>query len=136
MHKLPWMARVISLQVEAPCTAIVAELAAISCALEDIASRQTDRYTICTDSLSAIEAIAAQSIEDSHYFDWKIKICLRSLSLSLSGRGFKITIAWILAQSAISGNEHADRLAKAGSNSIEILSRPIYPQEVHMVPRH
>uniref|UniRef100_A0A182I8G1 Uncharacterized protein n=1 Tax=Anopheles arabiensis TaxID=7173 RepID=A0A182I8G1_ANOAR len=47
-------------------------------------------------------------------------------------RGFKITIAWIPAHSAIAGNEHADRLAKAGSNSIEILNRPIYPQEVLM----
>lgn len=49
--------RNISLQLEAPCTVFVAELAAISCALEDIASRQTDRYAIFTDSLSAIETI-------------------------------------------------------------------------------
>ena len=57
-------------------------------------------------------------------------------AFSLSDRGFMITIAWIPAHSAIAGNEHAERLAKAGSNSIEILSQPIYPQEVLMVPRH
>jgi ribonuclease HI len=93
-----------------------AELSAIKDSLEWIQQNrvQTENreILICTDSLSAIQAIKFKKK--------KINICNEIINLINSDRSKSITLLWIPGHVGIQGNEIADRLAKTACSLVDI----------------
>nr|XP_015920017.1 uncharacterized protein LOC107449098 [Parasteatoda tepidariorum] len=88
------------------------ELEAIRIATEQIRVRsvQIDSIVIFSDSLSAIQAIAAYNVAESNIID----SCRRSIIL-LASEGGTAVLQWIPSHVGINGSEWADTLAKKGT---------------------
>lgn len=88
----------------------IAELLAISKALELLSQRTETHFMICTDSMSSIQAL--QKIYDNHPIITKIHDQLLKASENKS-----IKLCWVPGHSGIHGNEKADELANKGRNN-------------------
>lgn len=95
-----------------PCSVFSAEITAIYFTCKIIQQLPPTRYTICSDSLSALRALQVNRIcNDTNQTVLQIKDIIRSLT----SQGFWIKLLWIPAHSNIYGNEQADNLAKLGA---------------------
>ncbi|XP_055600103.1 uncharacterized protein LOC129749201 isoform X1 [Uranotaenia lowii] len=121
-----------SYSLESPCSVYIAELAAIHCALDSIASRPVGHYFIVTDSLSSVQAIhSIKPGKHSPYFFEKIRDSLSALSK----RRFIITFVWVPSHCSIEGNEKADSLAKVGAMEGDTYQREIAFNEFYFLVR-
>ena len=83
-----------------------AELTALILALKIIAKSKRKNFLICSDSLSALQAIESRNLKHPGLLKFY------SLFTDLKREGFNIVLAWIPGHAGIEGNEMVDRLAK------------------------
>jgi ribonuclease HI len=89
-----------------------AELAAVHQALQDLQDRdlQGEDIHIFIDSQAAIERLQNISLTGGQKICHEITVLCKMLSLQNN----KIHVSWVPGHRETQGNEHADRLAKAG----------------------
>ena len=92
------------------CSVFTAELFAILKALEHIELQSMRNFLICSDSLSALQAIS-EIYPSSHL----VQMIQSRLAL-LSNLDFQVIFVWVPAHVGIVGNETADRTAKNALN--------------------
>ena len=83
-----------------------AELTALALGLQLVQSSDPGNFLICTDSLSALEAISNRNLNHPEL------ISFFKLFTELSLNSYKIVLAWVPGHVGIRGNEKADNLAK------------------------
>lgn len=86
-----------------------AEAVAMLEATKWLQSTEPTTCLICTDSLSLVEALEKNNWKDPD--EW-----LKKIKRTLSKLGTQITLLWIPSHCNLAGNDHADELAKRGSN--------------------
>lgn len=98
-----------------------AELFAILQALKHVQLEGIEKAVICTDSLSSLRAI--------EHLNYGSRLVFQTLETLNRLSNTKIIFLWIPGHAGISGNEEADKLAKQGADSGEVISLPFTPQE-------
>lgn len=98
--------------MQEPCTVFSAEITAILFTLKLIQKLPPAKYTICSDSLSALRALQLNQIRGSTN---QTVLLIKEVIISLIAQGFGIKLLWIPAHSNIYGNDQADNLAKLGA---------------------
>ncbi|GBO18540.1 hypothetical protein AVEN_206287-1 [Araneus ventricosus] len=104
----------LSFQLHPSCSIFTAEITAILHALSQISSGPPDNYIIYSDSFSALE-----SMTSLHRFRHPLTFNILELHDRLACRGFSVLLCWVPSHVGISGNEHADNLAKSATDSIK-----------------
>jgi len=117
--------RSISLPTGKICTNFKAEMIAIQTALKQIDPQPNEHYAIFTDSMAAIQNISANKTDTTTQNTITALQCKSATS--------KIIIQWIPAHCGIPGNERADRLAKAGSQSVQQITSTSYKETKTLV---
>ena len=92
------------------CSIYTAELRAMFCALKYIKRSHRNKFVICSDSLSSIQAIEHLNLENPLVLD------IVTQHHVLYSRGKRIVFCWVPGHVDISGNEKADKAAKAALN--------------------
>ncbi|GBM49865.1 hypothetical protein AVEN_44247-1 [Araneus ventricosus] len=103
----------LSFQLHSSCSIFTAEITAILHALYQISNSPPDNYIIYSDSFSALE-----SMTSLHRFSHPLTFNILELHDRLACRGFSVLLCWVPSHVSISGNEHADKLAKSATDSI------------------
>ena len=85
------------------------ELYAILMAIKWTEQLVNQKVLICSDSVSAITSIGVGTAKSHQDLVYEILMAIRSVSV----RGVGISLMWVPAHTGISGNEKADKLAKA-----------------------
>ncbi|GBM22447.1 putative RNA-directed DNA polymerase from transposon X-element [Araneus ventricosus] len=103
----------LSFQLHSSCSIFTAEITAILHALYQISNSPPDNYIVHSDPFSALE-----SMTSLHRFSHPLTFNILELHDRLACRGFSVLLCWIPSHVGISGNEHADNLAKSATDSI------------------
>ncbi len=84
--------------------------------------KETDeeQITICTDSQSAVVALAASGTKSLHVAD-----CMEKLTVLSEIK--KVTIMWVPGHNGIQQNETANRLVREGARTRPISTEPFLP---------
>jgi ribonuclease HI len=116
-----------SWHLDGPCSILSAELTAIVFVLEHIRELPPGSYLICSDSLSALEAL--KNIRTSPRTN-RVVLYIRDVVAYLSSCNYSLMFLWIPSHSGISGNEMADRLAKHGCDQSDVFPREVESHDV------
>ena len=107
--------KIISKRLPNLATVYTAELYAILLALTEISKQQDKYHIIFSDSLSSLQSIANKKLE--HPITLQILLKYHKLSINF----YNVIFCWLPSHIGISGNEQADKAAKAA------LTQPISP---------